>query len=390
MKNYYQVLGLDNNASIVDVEEKYQILINEYNPNIHEDELKNYFKLELDKVHEAYSQILKGFDSNIHENELINDAVFNENHKSILLSKTISDSYKLLKLNEDATLAEIINKYKLFIEEFNPDYHSDELKDFFKKEQKKITNSYQIIIKYLSTLNDLKENDTSEQINLTNNENSLNYDSINISDDEEINCDDEEMNFKELENNIKSNSELYISAWKGLSGFWGICILFNLIYFIISSFSTNIILFVLLGSLNVGLSIFYLNVTRKNNPEISNLFDGFNDFSSSFVAYILILISVVIGTCFFIIPGIYLGLSYSMTYYVIADNPGISGLEAMKKSRLLMDGNILKLFFFLIRYLFLFVLGCIPFGLGLFVVIPWFYVAHSKFYENLLNNYKEF
>ena len=183
---------------------------------------------------------------------------------------------------------------------------------------------------------------------------------------------------------------------------------------IIAGIASNLLIIIIVGgALQVGVSKFYLNVSRSIagsrfkpdhdtvyvtgeipnmdylNPKVSNLFYGFNFFASSLIAHLLIFISVIIGTLFFVIPGIYLGLSYSMTYYVIADNPGISAVDAMKKSRLLMNGNVLKLFFFLLMSLFLFILGLIPFGLGLFVVIPWFYVAHAKFYENLLISYKD-
>ena len=189
MKNYYQLLGLDIDASIADVEEKYQILIKEFDPSIHEDDLKDYFKLELEKVQDAYSKILLN-----HKKEGL-DTFLNEDREPISLPKTISDSYKLLKLKEDATLGEITNGYKILIEEFNPDYQSEELKEFFKKEQEKVTNSYKKIIIYLSTLNVEKENDTSEENDSINNKDTEDSDNINIS---------EEIDFEAIED---SNSE---------------------------------------------------------------------------------------------------------------------------------------------------------------------------------------
>lgn len=199
MKNYYQLLGLDQDASIADVEDKYQILIKEFDPSIHEDDLKDYFKLELEKVQDAYSKILLN-----HKKDGL-DTFLNEDHIPISLPKTISDSYKLLKLNEDATLGEISNKYKILIEEFNPDYQSEELKDFFKKEQEKVTNSYKEIIIYLSTFNDKKENENSEENDSINNEDTTDSDNINLFDNidlissEDLNNETIKVKFKESE-----------------------------------------------------------------------------------------------------------------------------------------------------------------------------------------------
>ena len=203
MKIYYQLLGLDIDASIADVEEKYQILIKEFDPSIHEDDLKDYFKLELEKVQDAYSKILLN-----HKKDGL-DTFLNEDREPISLPKTISDSYKLLKLKEDATLGEITNGYKTLIEEFNPDYQSEELKEFFKKEQEKVTNSYKKIIIYLSTLNVEKENDTSEENDSINNKDTEDSDNINISEDIDFESI-EDSNSESVKVKLKESDEILV------------------------------------------------------------------------------------------------------------------------------------------------------------------------------------
>ena len=203
MKNYYQLLGLDIDASIADVEEKYQILTKEFDPSIHEDDLKDYFKLELEKVQDAYSKILLN-----HKKEGL-DTFLNEDRDPILFPKTISDSYKLLKLKEDATLGEITNGYKILIEEFNPDYQSEELKEFFKKEQEKVTNSYKKIIIYLSTLNVEKENDSSEENDSINNKDTEDSDNINISEDIDFESI-EDSNSESVKVKLKESDEILV------------------------------------------------------------------------------------------------------------------------------------------------------------------------------------
>ena len=187
---------------------------------------------------------------------------------------------------------------------------------------------------------------------------------------------------------MKENSEIYRDAWNGLSGYWGIYLGFFFVYLIIAVIIGSIPILPILttGALAVGAAIFNLNISRKTNPKIGNLFDGFNSFVSSLVAFFIIGIVVLLGIFLLVIPGIYWGLGYAMTFYCIADNSKIGGLDAMSKSNQLMDGNRWKYFRFQLRAMLLIILGIIPFGLGLFVVIPWIYVASAKFYEDLLEN----
>ena len=67
----------------------------------------------------------------------------------------------------------------------------------------------------------------------------------------------------------------------------------------------------------------------------------------------------------------------------MADNPDIGAEKAMQRSKKIMNGYKWKLFRFHLRVTLLFLLGLIPFGLGLFVVIPWISLATAKFYEDI-------
>ena len=44
MKEYYEILGLEEGAGLEDVEQKYNQLVEEFNPDNQEDSLKDFFK----------------------------------------------------------------------------------------------------------------------------------------------------------------------------------------------------------------------------------------------------------------------------------------------------------------------------------------------------------
>lgn len=159
MKKYYKILGLEEGATLKEVEEKYQMLIKEFDPDTQsDDDLKEFFKSEQDKIKEAYLEISVSY-KDIDKKEVIDKEV-DEFEREIKedSSDQILICYQTLKLSQDATLAEINHKYNLLLDEFNPDHQSDSLIDFFKTEQEKVKEAYNTIVKHLS------EKESEEQV----------------------------------------------------------------------------------------------------------------------------------------------------------------------------------------------------------------------------------
>ena len=154
MEKNYKILGLEEGATLKEVEDKYNELLKEFDPEKQsDDDLKEFFKSEQDKVKEAYLEISLSL-TNINEEEVIATEI-DELEKEIGKldvddSNNILICYQTLKLSEDATLAEINNKYNLLLDEFNPDHQSDDLRDFFETEQEKVKEAYNTIVKHLS------------------------------------------------------------------------------------------------------------------------------------------------------------------------------------------------------------------------------------------------
>jgi len=59
MGKYYKILNLEITATLVEVKEKYNQLIEEFNPEKQEDDLKDFFIGEQNKIKEAYRNILE-------------------------------------------------------------------------------------------------------------------------------------------------------------------------------------------------------------------------------------------------------------------------------------------------------------------------------------------
>ena len=138
------------------------------------------------------------------------------------------------------------------------------------------------------------------------------------------------------------------------------------------------------GPLVVGYKKYFLRLLRQERVEFNQLFDGFSCFAPAFVASILCTVFIFLWTLLLVVPGIIAAISYSMTFFIIADNPQIDGLQAIRRSKQMMRGHKFKLFCLGCRFIGWFLLGVITLGIGFFFVGPYWTTAHAAFYQDLL------
>ena len=89
-------------------------------------------------------------------------------------------------------------------------------------------------------------------------------------------------------------------------------------------------------------------------------------------------------TLLLVIPGIIKHYSYSMTSYVLHDNPELKYDDAIDRSIKLMKGHKMKLFLLDLSFIGWILLGIITCGIGMLWVYPYWLTSHAAFYNDLL------
>lgn len=140
---------------------------------------------------------------------------------------------------------------------------------------------------------------------------------------------------------------------------------------------------ILTGPIMLCISFFTLHLVRTRKGDINTFFKGFDQFGSSFVAGLLTAIYEILWSFLFFIPGIIASLSYSMTFFILADNPKISGSDAIKKSKEMMKGHKMELFVLTLSFFGWWLLALITFGIAYIYVIPYYSLTISNFYETI-------
>ncbi|MCE5279482.1 MAG: DUF975 family protein [Planctomycetaceae bacterium] len=229
------------------------------------------------------------------------------------------------------------------------------------------------------------------------------------------------------------NAELTARARAILKGRWWPAIGFCLLW-ILLSYLAAIVPFgqlILLGPLTLGGVIYFLTLVRGGSVRVGMLFDGFSRFGESMVAYLLyslamlacmvpmflamimmmaglaiaagqgsdasvigailvfLLVLLILIAC--IVATWIVSLMFAMTFFLLADNPGMGAIDALKASRAMMQGYKGKLFCLYLRMMgwaLLAYLAALPtLGLSLIAAVlflsPYGATMFALFYEDL-------
>ena len=188
------------------------------------------------------------------------------------------------------------------------------------------------------------------------------------------------------------NVVLMRMARESLQGKWGLAIGTFLIYILLSiAFQApakhypqlSLISLIISGPLTLGAAIFSLSLARNEEAGVEQIFFGFYKFGKALAAYLLMILFIILWALLLIIPGIIAALSYSMTFYIIADDASISAMDAIDKSKAMMYGYKWKLFCLGLRFLLWSLLCLLTLGIGFLWLIPWMNVTMAKFYDDI-------
>ena len=101
---------------------------------------------------------------------------------------------------------------------------------------------------------------------------------------------------------------------------------------------------IIFGPMFLGFHRAILELVRTRKVKVSTLFSGFKDFGVAFRAGWLWGIRIFLWSLLLFVPGIIAAIRYSMTFFILADNPNITAREAINKSKDMIEGRKYEFF----------------------------------------------
>ena len=191
-----------------------------------------------------------------------------------------------------------------------------------------------------------------------------------------------------------NRAELKSQAKAQIKGKIGILFLITLLIGLISGAASAILsLIPVVGSLIAAvivtpaftLSLYrvYLTVCNGETPVVGDTFSGFDDFWSAFKLTLLMGLYIFLWSLLFYIPGIVKAISYSMSYYILAENKGKSARECITESKEMTQGHKWELFVLGLSFIGWLLLCGITFGIAYIWVGPYMQATYTNAYKLL-------
>ena len=183
-------------------------------------------------------------------------------------------------------------------------------------------------------------------------------------------------------------------AYEALRGKWTPAVVTSLVFCIllgvaVSLSRVNALLYLIAylgGASIVAIGMLYACwdlFTKGTLPEAGALFAPFKQYARTVGAVLLVFVYTLLWTLLLVIPGIIKAYSYSMTLYILRENPEMTAGDAITASQKMMDGHKMDLFLLSLSFIGWAILASITFGIGYLWLIPYIYTAYAAFYETL-------
>ncbi len=223
------------------------------------------------------------------------------------------------------------------------------------------------------------------------------------------------------------NKILMERAVSSLSGNWAIAIGVAVLYQVIISgvqmapYIGGLFVLLITGPMLLGLSRFFLKISRSEPLDVGILFDGFKWFGKTLGAYALMILFLGLWSLLLVIPGIVAAimipvmqqtaeaavpilipllvvfgilmalplirasLAYSQLFFILSDHPETGAYEALTRSTQMMMGFKWKKFCLGWRFFGWAILAILTCFIGFLWLFPYMSAANAHFYEDIRN-----
>ena len=191
-----------------------------------------------------------------------------------------------------------------------------------------------------------------------------------------------------------NRAELKAQAKQQITGKIGILFAISLVIAVLSGLATVVLgLIPVVGSVAASIIVtpaftlslirIYLNLANGQTPAVGDSFSGFDDFWSAFKVNFFVGLFTFLWSLLFYIPGIIKAISYSFSFYILAENKGKPALECINESKAMTEGHKMDLFVLGLSFIGWALLCIITFGIAYIWVGPYMQATFVNAYNSL-------
>lgn len=136
--------------------------------------------------------------------------------------------------------------------------------------------------------------------------------------------------------------------------------------------------------LSIGYARYCLKASREEECSTADLFSCFSQFWRFFVLELLMGLFIMLWSCLLVIPGIIATLAYSQAINLMLDDPTLSPMEAIRRSKALMRGHKWEYFVMQLSFFGWSLLSVFAFNLLNIWLQPYMSLTYANYYNSLI------
>jgi uncharacterized membrane protein len=137
------------------------------------------------------------------------------------------------------------------------------------------------------------------------------------------------------------------------------------------------------GAFSLAMIQIYMNLGYGRRPEVGDLFSQMRNILPAFCTQFLVGLFTFLWSLLLFVPGIIMGCAYSQAMYILADDPGIGPMEAIRRSKEMMEGHKMEYFVLCLSFYGWALLGAFTLGILYIWLIPYMQATLTNYYKYL-------
>ncbi|MBR5536085.1 MAG: DUF975 family protein [Clostridia bacterium] len=164
--------------------------------------------------------------------------------------------------------------------------------------------------------------------------------------------------------------------------YFGVALLFSMVGALIPAVGT-IVATMATYPMYFGIIAVCIALADGNDFKVSDMFNGFHDWWGAIKTYFFVGLFTSLWSLLLIVPGIVKSYSYRLAIYIKAENKDMPALEAIRRSKEIMEGHKLEWFVLDLSFIGWGLLVGITFGIAAIWVTPYMDMTYVNAYRKM-------
>ena len=147
--------------------------------------------------------------------------------------------------------------------------------------------------------------------------------------------------------------------------------------------------FIIGGAVEQGYDLFNIAPFTGDAPQLPMLFSRVSNFGKALGLRLLMALKIFAWTLLFIVPGIIARYRYALAPFLMAEYPELSIMEAIERSKAMMQGKKWQLFCLNCSFIGWYLLVGLTAGIGAVFLAPYVKAAETSFYLDVSGRMKQ-